>query len=364
MADTPAPPPSTPPSNLPPERLDEPEGTRHVPLTRRPWFQTVVPFATSLAFHVGIIVFCLLIAASVPAVRRALTQEQVIVPDAQIVDGAEVGGIPHPGLSGDPNRDAAQDLDETVKVSDSWAEQPSETLSNSLMKGQPAEGGGSLALGPNADVGKGLGQGAGGGGGKLAPFGLPGGGGGIGPKAPFMGASGNATKVVYCCDASGSMMLGGMKGSLFYEIKKAVSKLSPTQFFNVIFFQAGDATAMSKSGLQPANARVKEELAKYLVNQVDFKASSNPIPALRLAFKQNPQLIYLLTDGDFSMGSGVTNEQVLDEIKNLNPSGKVKINTIAFSSEENRDQPFVQVLKQIADQNGGNFAFVTQGDLQ
>lgn len=357
MADTPAPPP-----NQPSERLDEPEGTRHVSLTRRPWFQAVVPFATSLAFHVGIIVFALLIAASVPAVRRALTQEQVIVPDAQIVDGAEVGGIPHPGLSGDPNRDAAQNLDETVKVSDSWAEQPSETLSNSLMKGQPAEGGGSLALGPNADVGKGLGQGSGGGGGKLAPFGLPGGGGGIGPKAPFMGASGNATQVVYLCDATGSM--NDKKSTLYYEIKKAVSKLSPVQFFNVVFFQAGDAVALSKGGLQPANAKSKEELARFLVNDVSFRGNSDPLPGLRVAFKQNPQLIYMLTDGDF-YAAGITNDQVLGEIKKLNPQGKVKINTIFFAnSEEQRSDPGGKLLKQIADENGGNFAFVTQGDLR
>ncbi len=355
-------PPETVPDNLPPERPEEPEGTRHVPLSRRPWFQSVVPFATSLVFHVGIIVFALLVAASVPAVRRALTQEQVIVPDATIVDGEEVGGIPNPGLAGDPNRSAAQDFDQSVQVSDSWAERPSETLSDSLMKGNPAEGGGSLALGPNADVGKGLGQGAGGGGGKLAPFGLPGGGGGIGPKAPFMGRSGNATKVVYLCDATGSM--NDKKSTLYFEIKKAVSKLQPVQFYNVVFFQAGEAVALSKGGLQPANAKSKEDLARFLVNDVSFRGNSDPLPGLRLAFKQNPQLIYMLTDGDF-YAAGIKDDQVLGEIKKLNPDGKVKINTIFFAnSEDQRSDPGGKLLKQIADDNGGNFAFVTQSDLR
>ena len=177
-----------------------------------------------------------------------------------------------------------------------------------------------------------------------------------------MGQSGNATQIVYLCDATGSMI--SKRQDLYFQIRKAVGKLSPIQFFNVIFFQDGDSIGFSKGGLVAGNAKNKGDLASFLINDVNFRDGSNPLPGLRTAFKQNPQLIYMLTDGAFD-SSGVTDQQVLAEIKRLNGNGKVKINTIFFASDESqRSDPGGKLLKQIADENGGNFAFVTQGDLR
>ena len=335
--------------------------------TRKTLIQTVLPFATSLAFHAALILAAVLVAASVEPIRRVLTQEQVIIPDATLVEGAEVGGTPNPGLSGDPNRASGQTFDESVAVSDDWAERPSESLSSTLIGSDSAEpaGGGGLALGPKAASSAGLGSGSGApGGGSLAPFGLPGGGGGMGPKAPFMGQSGNARKVIFLSDASGSMMLGGRKGDLFLELRKAIDKLSATQFFNVIFFQKGEAVALDDSQLLAGNTSNKQKLVDFLDRQVQFAPNSNPIPGLEKAFRQSPELVYLLTDGDFSIGSGITNQEVLDTIARLNPGRKVKINTIAFAEPDQRNEPFVKVLQQIADDNGGRFAFVTRDDLR
>ena len=75
---------------------------------------------------------------------------------------------------------------------------------------------------------------------------------------------------------------------------------------------------------------------------------TNPIPALELAFKQQPDLIYLLTDGDFP-----DNEAVLSRIHTLNKSGHVKINTIAFVNDRDTDKAFIDLLKQIAKESGG-----------
>ena len=69
-----------------------------------------------------------------------------------------------------------------------------------------------------------------------------------------------------------------------------------------------------------------------------------------------PQLIYMLTDGDFP-----DNNRVIEEIRKLNKDKKVKINTIAFMD---RGEQYEKLLKQIADENGGLFKFVSDAELQ
>jgi hypothetical protein len=84
--------------------------------------------------------------------------------------------------------------------------------------------------------------------------------------------------------------------------------------------------------------------------------SSDPIPGLKAAFAAQPQLIYMLTDGDFP-----NNAQLLEELRKLNKDKKVKINTIAFMD---RGEEYEKLLKQIADENGGLFKFVSDTELQ
>ena len=66
-------------------------------------------------------------------------------------------------------------------------------------------------------------------------------------------------------------------------------------------------------------------------------------------------MIYILTDGDFP-----NNAQVLEELRKLNKDKRVKINTIAFMD---RGEAYEKLLKQIADENGGAFKFVSDQEL-
>src|SRR5689334_15194235 len=76
---------------------------------QQPFVQNVLPFITSLVLHIGLIVFGYMMLKVGQAVVVALRQEQIIVPEAEMVANGPEGGIPHPGLGGDPTRDAAQD---------------------------------------------------------------------------------------------------------------------------------------------------------------------------------------------------------------------------------------------------------------
>jgi hypothetical protein len=330
-----------------------------------PFVQDILPFVTSLVLHIGLIALGLLTYKTVTTMVEA-TKVPTVIPDATIVEGAEVGGIPHPGLGGDETRDAAQDkFKEIPPESTGIAEKPSTSLQMALVGGGAGDNDDStIAIGANSGAfgkgsgtgigtGTGVGSGTGDGGGALAPFGIPGGGGGIGPKSPFMGMSGNAMRVAYVCDSSGSMM--SLFDILRVELRKAVDTLKPVQAFNVIFFSEDNYVTLDKQGLVYCLPENKRKAYEFL-DKTAPHGSSNPIPGIRLAFQQQPQLIYMLTDGDFP-----NNAEIIQEIRKLNKDKKVKINTIAFGNDA--DENFHKFLKQVADENGGLYKWVKEVDL-
>ena len=162
-------------------------------------------------------------------------------------------------------------------------------------------------------------------------FGTPGGG-GLGLKGPVFGNSGNAKKIAFVCDASGSMLQ--KFDALKRELSKTIRQLRPSQSFSVIFFQEQSYKALDQN-LLIAKPDTKRQADQFLDTIVP-RAETNPIPALELAFKQKPDLIYVLTDGDFP-----DNNAVLNFIQLHDKDGKVKINTIAFVNEKDKDTDFM-----------------------
>lgn len=333
---------------------------------QQPMVQNVLPFVTSVAVHVGILLIAWVLWDNREAITRVI-EEQIIVPEAAIVEGADVGGIPNPGLGGDPTRAAAQDITADVAASDSWADRPSETLQANLMGGGESEQTSDTIIGLGAagtasDVrAPGQGGGAGDGTGQVAPFGVPGGGGGIGPRANFVGISGNARRVVYVCDATGTML--GLKFKLLQkQLYKAIDILKPIQGFNVIFFKGGDSDAEWSNPfadeLVVANPANKQKVRQFIDQFQVVGRGTNPLPALRAAFAQKPQLVYFLTDGEFDNVVGY--EQVLAEVRKLNADKSVKVNTIAFISNDEKAE---QALQKMASENGGRFVKVEDRDL-
>jgi hypothetical protein len=331
------------------------------PLTfwQQPFVQNVVPLLTSLAVHLGLILIGVL-TYKVYVQSRTVSQEQVIVPDAAIVAG-DVGGIPNPGLGGDPTRSSASDLVPENTRSEGWNKQPSKSLQAAVLGGSGETASDTvIGVGASASMGKGKGIGVGSGAGDAAsaPFGVPGGGGGIGPKVRFIGVSSNARTVAYVCDASGSMM--GLPFDLLkIELHKAVDVLVPVQAFDIILFQKGVALPFSRT-LAIANAVNKSKAYQWL-DQQTVGSNSDPIPALRETFQQKPQLMFLLTDGAFD-----DNDAVVAEVRRLNAGKQTRINTIAFFSPdapESDRKACEDVLRLIASENGGQFKVVYTTDL-
>jgi len=166
----------------------------------------------------------------------------------------------------------------------------------------------------------------------------------------FLGLSpGAASKIVYVVDRSGSMT----DSIVFvkYELKCSIRELGPEKQFHVIFYSSGPALEMPARRLVSATDANKQEASKF-IDSVIPQGETDPSDALARAFAVKPDLIYLLTDGEFD-------KAVADQIRRANVGKKVTIHTIGFLYKIGE-----KTLKQIAEQNNGTYKFVAESDLE
>lgn len=169
-----------------------------------------------------------------------------------------------------------------------------------------------------------------------------------------LGKAGRADNIVYVIDASGSMMLSSAAQAVREELYRALGRLSKKQSFGIIFFTGGRTLAFRKT-LLAANP-------KNVYNAVDFAESvqstgpSDARDALRQAFAllkntaKKRNLICLLSDGELKDSPAV---QTM--LRELNPAGRVHVNTILTGSHESAA---IRSMQDIATANGGSFKYV------
>jgi len=157
-----------------------------------------------------------------------------------------------------------------------------------------------------------------------------------------------ARKIVYVVDRSGSMTDSIMY--VKYELKRSIGELGEDAEFHVIFFSSGPPVEMPTRRLVPATERNKQ-LAFEFIDSIVAQGETDPSKALDRAFAVDPELIYLLTDGEFD-------KAIIGRVNRLNEGQKVTVHTIAFMYRAGE-----KVLKQIAKENNGDYKFVSEADL-
>lgn len=186
-------------------------------------------------------------------------------------------------------------------------------------------------------------------GGAVVPWGLDDGRDRIGlfPPPPKP-SEGSEQRMVYVVDRSGSMTdsLDFVK----YELKRSLQELQETSQFHIIFYSSGPPVEMPARRLMPATDR-NRIMAMEFIDTVIAMGGTDPMQALERAFAVQPDVIYLLTDGEFD-------KAVIDALKRLNVGRKTRVSTIGFLY-----QPDNEVLRAIAAQNGGEYRFVSEADL-
>jgi hypothetical protein len=343
-------------------RADQTPTSEHEPAApagfwQRPIVQDVLPFMTSLLFHIAIITVGFL-TYKAAVIFITTTQTPIVLPDPALAVDAEATLMPTP-LSGiaDEKFKPAQDLDPTADPNSTGLSDKAAALLTLHPAGGSDGAESEIAVGLQSNpFGKGnkgthlngtetgAGDGNGPGGLGLAPFGQR----SLGTPT-FR--PGNARKLVFLCDASGSMM--PKFDALRAELRRAIDGLRANQEFDVIFFY-GDGFMAMDQGLMFALPENKRRAYEFL-DRVAAHSTSDPIPGLRAAFKTRPELIFMLTDGDFP-----NNAAVLDEIRKQNAGGHVKVNTIAFMD---RGEAYEKLLSDVAKETGGLFRFVSEEDL-
>jgi hypothetical protein len=338
-----------------PGSLEEPN-TRHAAgFLNQPWVQNVLPLATSLFLHLGIIVLGIALYQAVQQVVNP-NKEQVIIPQsASLAKSATPGGVTHPGPPADPTRDVAQDQ---TKDTDSQGF-ATDAANRLAAAGGPGDAASTFGVGSASSGGHGRAFGGGAGAGGTAPWGMPGGGEGMLPKSDFMGTGGSADDIVFLCDESGSML--SVFAALREQLKKSISQMAVdengAQRFNVIFFGDGTTIALFPDGMQLATPENKRKAADFIDQQVPV-GGTQPIPAIRAALRERPQLLYVLTDGFDNIADMST---VTDEFKRGDRDGAIHINCIFLQSDD--DPKLVEALKEIATIGHGDFKVLLKSDM-
>jgi len=351
-----------PPSDVPPPVL----GRYVVPFWQRRWVQNGLPWATSLAFHLFILALALILVPPLAHALKDANREQVIVPDVTLANDGDIGGVPNPGLGNDPSRSAAQE-NQTDADSKGWAERKSRDLAqtlkvsaadNTVVPGQERSTDKDVVLSPFGNAGD-----------QTANFGPRGGGQGMGPQSKLFGHGGNVRSLIYVCDASGSMV-GRGDDALKIELKRDIANLSPLQQFNVLIFHQmrdGSQYQALADHLLMATPNAKASAFDF-VDRLPFSDVNNPIPALEEAFREEPQLIFLLSHGDFNNRyNTTTSAEVLAKINDLNAGKKVHVNTRLLLGDKNKElenrKDFEAIMTQIAHDNGGFYKKVYSDEL-
>jgi len=311
-------------------------------------FDFLYALLISASFHMGLLVagvFVYMVAAAAISGREVKT---IIVPNAfdDPAFSEHPGGPQNPGASGDPTREAAQDLKQMAK-SEGWAQNTSQDVASLVSNSGTSDVVGIFA-------GSGAKSTASGDSGAAA-YGTPGGGAGAGPRSSFYGTGGNAKKIVYILDHSGSML--DNFDFLKKQAKKSVNALVPLQYFAVIMV-SDKVTVAGGDSLQQALPDSKKRFGDA-ISQIRAEGQNDGLlapfdQAFSRAFAMKPDLIYFLSDGKFGDG-------LIDRINKLNKDKSVHINTIAFVTEE---PDYKAQLQQLAKDNGGSYKFIPEKDLE
>lgn len=296
---------------------------------------SLLPWTISLLFHVGVVLLAIFVVwSTIDPLRQ---DEEVIIPIARL--------SVTPGAPLTMKTTKKKIKSKTRVMTKSIRETPT-NLSNKVDAKIPLIGA------------------TGGSPGKASPFGST-----VrtesGARATMYGSGGNAKRLAYIIDASGSLL--DSMPFVINEIKRSISELSDQQSFTIIFFQGDDVIEVPPQGLKKATSDLKQQV----INWVDLgsgnivpQGGSSPVKAIKRALRYKPQLVFLLSDNITGRAQYEMNQKrLLAEIKQANAS-HTKINTIQFLYPD----PLTKVglkptMELISDNTGGIYKFVDGREL-
>ena len=175
-----------------------------------------------------------------------------------------------------------------------------------------------------------------------------------GENASFLGVSGSdVQRVVYCIDASGSMIRS--LPMVLEHLGRSMAQLAPPQRFSVVFFQDNDAVPMPEFATLPlATADQKRAVIRWMHREIVPRGRSNPLRALELSLALQPDVIFLLSENITGAGPfEIEAERLLTALDNQNPVLSDGTRGTAIKCIQFLEEDVLGVLRQIAEVHGG-----------
>jgi hypothetical protein len=148
------------------------------------------------------------------------------------------------------------------------------------------------------------------------------------------------------------------------ELLRSLGDLDERQQFHMVFYNQdvwpfdpnnlGYTSNPSHGKLIPANAK-NRDLATRFVNDMYGSGQTNHMPALEIAIRLKPDVIFLMTDGE---EKDDPSRDQLKRLRNLNKK-HAKINVVQFCYQARSGGTLVQ----LANENGGKHIFMTIAQL-
>ena len=142
------------------------------------------------------------------------------------------------------------------------------------------------------------------------------------------------------------------------ELLRSLNDLDEQQQFHMLFYNHQvwpfDTGNNNNNKLISANAKNREAAIQF-VNNVYGVGQTNHVPALEIAIRLKPDVIFLMTDGE---EKDDPSRDQLKRLRNLN-NGHAKINVVQFCYEARSSGTLVQ----LANENGGKHIFMTIAQL-
>lgn len=137
------------------------------------------------------------------------------------------------------------------------------------------------------------------------------------------------------------------------ELLRSLNELDEKQQFHMLFYNQ-DVQPFNNNKLIPANAKNREAATQF-INNIYGAGQTNHMPALEVAIRLKPDVIFLMTDGE---EKDDPSRDQLKRLRNLN-KGHTKINVVQFCYEARSTGTLVQ----LANENGGKHIFMTMAQL-
>lgn len=172
----------------------------------------------------------------------------------------------------------------------------------------------------------------------------------------FYGIRSNTKRVLFLVDVSGSMAfpMDGKDGKreprawrTKREISRALRSLPRDTLFNLMLF--AHTVEPWKRRLVPAT-KENSDAAMAFLEQRPPLGGTNIFAVLLSALSSGADTVYLLTDGEASVGSVVDHALLLEEVAARNPHRRVVIHTVGLSRDQN-----AAFLVNLAHRSGGRY---------